>query len=129
MQNPDSLWVFIRDGKFVGCAAMLMLNRNGLDALIADNIDIRDPDPSLLTAAGAPPAAIYIWALASLRYTADGIAKVIERLQMPPFGHSNIYARPATREGLRFLRALCFEPIAEHHNLFRYERLANRDVQ
>jgi hypothetical protein len=128
MQNPDSLWVFVRDAKFVGCVAMLMLNRKGLDALVADSIDIRDPDPRLLAPAGAEPAAIYIWALASLRHTADGIVKVIQRLRMPPFRRSDIYARPATAEGLRFLWVLCFEPISGQHNLFRYERLANRDA-
>jgi hypothetical protein len=126
-QNPDSLWVFVRQGLLVGCSALMMLNDHGLSALLSGDIDRRDPAPSYLTPAGERPAAIYVWALASPSVAADGIAKIIMRLQSPPYERADLYASPATRAGLRFLRALGFEPIPGHpHNLFRYIRLVNR---
>jgi hypothetical protein len=125
--NPDSLWVFVREGLIVGCLAMMMLNEDGLHALLSGDIDMRDPAPPYLTAAGDRPAAIYVWALASPSVAADGIAKIIMRLQSPPYERADLYASPATRAGLRFLRALAFEPIPGHpRNLFRYTRLVNR---
>jgi hypothetical protein len=128
--NPDSLWVFVRDGLLVGCSAMMMLNEKGLSALLAGEIDMRDPAPAYLTAAGDRPAAIYVWALASPSVAADGIAKIIMRLQSPPYERADLYASPATRAGLRFMRALGFEPIPGHpRNLFRYIRLVNRQHQ
>ena len=129
-QNQDSLWVFIREGVLVGCAAMLMLNATGLAALISGEIDIRDPAPSYLTAAGGRPAAIYVWALASPSVAADGIAKIILRLRAPPYERADIYASPATRAGLRFSRGLGFEPMPGHpRNLLRYIRQINREHQ
>jgi hypothetical protein len=129
-QNPDSLWVFIREGLLVGCSAMMMLNEDGLEALLSGAIDIRDPAPAYLTAAGDRPAAIYVWALASPSVAADGIAKIIFRLQFPPYERADVYASPATKAGLRFTRALGFEPIPGHpRNLFRYIRLVNRQHQ
>jgi len=126
-KNPESFWVFVRDGQLLGCSALLMLNTAGLAALLADEMDILDPATGFLTPAGERPAAIYIWALASPGYAADGIAKVIMRLQAPPYDRSDIYASPATEQGLRFLRSLGFEPIPGHpRNLFQYVRLANR---
>jgi len=126
-QNPDSLWVVVREGLLVGCSAFMMLNDYGLSALISGDIDMRDPAPSYLTPAGEKPAAIYVWALASPSVAADGIAKIIMRLQSPPYERADLYASPATSAGLRFLRALGFEPIPGHpRNLFRYIRLVNR---
>jgi hypothetical protein len=125
--NPDSLWVFVREGLMVGCSAMMMLNEDGLRALLAGEIDMRDPALAYLTAAGDRPAAIYVWALASPSVAADGIAKIIMRLQSPPYERADLYASPATRAGLRFTRALGFKPIPGHpRNLFRYIRLVNR---
>ena len=126
-QNPDSLWVVVREGLLVGCSAFMMLNDYGLSALISGDIDMRDPAPSYLTPAGEKPAAIYVWALASPSVAADGIAKIIMRLQSPPYERADLYASPATRAGTRFARALGFEPIPGHpRNLFRYIRLVNR---
>jgi hypothetical protein len=129
-QNPDSLWVFVRDGLVVGCTAMMMLNEAGLEALLAGEINMRDPAAAYLTAAGERPAAIYIWALASPSVAADGIAKLIMRLQAPPYERADLYASPATDAGLRFTRGLGFEPVPSHpRNLFRYIRLVNREHQ
>lgn len=129
-QNPDSLWVFTREGLLVGCSALMMLNADGLAALLSGHIDIRDPAPAYLTPAGDRPAAIYVWALASPLVAADGIAKIIMRLQAPPYERADLYASPATSAGLRFTRALGFEPIPGHpRNLFRYIRLVNREHQ
>jgi hypothetical protein len=125
--HPDSLWSFWRNGKLVGGFAMLMLNPSGLLALLRDCIDLKDPPTSLLMAPGQPPAAIYVWAVFGPFAHAEGIARVIERLRQPPYAQSDVYALPATADGLRFMRRLGFRTVAGHRrSLHRYVRLANR---
>jgi hypothetical protein len=128
--NPDSLWVFTRHGTLVGFMAMMLFNEEGLEALLGDRVDVRDPSTEHLAAAGVPPAAIYFWAMASPAIAADGIAKVIMRLQAPPYGRADLYTYPATADGLRFARAFGFDPIPGHpRNLLRYIRKINREHQ
>lgn len=125
--HPDSLWSFRRNGRLVGGFAMLMLNSSGLTALLNDSIDLKDPPAILLTTFGQQPAAIYVWAVFGPFAHSEGIARVIERLQRPPYGQSDVYALPATADGLRFMRRLGFCPVAGHRrSLHRYVRLANR---
>jgi hypothetical protein len=129
-RNPDALWVFIRHGTLVGFMAMMMFNEEGLQALLGNRVNVQDPAPEHLAAAGDPPAAIYFWAMASPAIAADGIAKVIMRLQAPPYQRADLYTYPATADGLRFARAFGFEPIPGHpRNLLRYIRKINREHQ
>jgi hypothetical protein len=126
-EQEDTLWTFTRDEQLVGCFAMLMLNKAGQEALLRDAIDVLDPPSNFLVPTGAEPAAIYVWAVVGRSLAADGIAKVIVRLQSGPYKFADVYACPATRDGLRFMRKLGFEPVPGHpRNLFQYVRLANR---
>jgi len=126
--HPDSLWGFWRHERFVGGFAFLMLNRRGIEALLDDTIDLSDPPASVLAAAGDRPAGIYVWALLrSSAVAAEGIARVIVRLQQFPYERSDLFALPATHDGLRFMRGLGFRPVAQHPRaLHRYVRVANR---
>jgi hypothetical protein len=126
--HPDSLWGFWRHDCFVGGFAFLMLNRRGVEALLGDAIDLADPPPSVLAAPGDRPAAIYVWALLrSSAVAAEGIARVIVRLQQFPYERSDLFALPATPDGLRFMRGLGFRPIPGHPRaLHHYVRFANR---
>jgi len=126
--HPDSLWGFWRHERFVGGFAFLMLNRRGVEALLDDTIDLSDPPASVLAAAGDRPAGIYVWALLrSSAVAAEGIARVIVRLQQFPYERSDLFALQATPDGLRFMRGLGFRPVAQHPRaLHRYVRVANR---
>jgi hypothetical protein len=125
--HPETLWVFYRGRDIVGGAALLMLNAAGLRALLADQLDLGDPQPQLLSAPQEKPAAIYNWALLGPSIAAEGIARVIVRLQLPPYANADLYASPVTREGLRLMLGLGFVPVENHPRpLFCYRRIANR---
>ena len=126
--HPDSLWGFWRNDRFVGGFAFLMLNRRGVAALLGDAIDLADPPASVLAAPGDRPAAIYVWALLrSSAVAAEGIARVIVRLQQFPYERSDLFALPATADGLRFMSGLGFRPVPGHpRSLHHYVRFANR---
>jgi len=126
--HPDALWSFWRGDRFVGGFAFLMLNRRGVEALLDNVLDLGDPPPSVLTIPGERPAGIYVWALlSSSAFAAEGVARVIVQLQQYPYERSDLFALPATRDGLRFMRGLGFRLVPGHpRSLHRYVRLANR---
>jgi len=124
--RPDSLWTFLRDGRVVGGLAMLMLNAQGRNALLAARMDTRDPPMELVARAEENPAAIYLWALAHLS-ASDGVLKMLVRLQSPPYNRANLYAVPYTMSGSRFQQRWGFRPVPGHpRQLAQYIRLANR---
>jgi hypothetical protein len=125
--HPDALWTFSRNDRLVGCLAMLMLNRVGLQALLSDRIDLRDPSPDFLANPHDAPAAIYIWVVLAPTFAVDGIAEVMLRLRSAQYDSANIYAFQTTARGARFQRRLGFEPVPGHpRNLHQYIRLCNR---
>jgi hypothetical protein len=127
-QHPDSAWTFVRNGRVVGCLAMLMLNGTGLEALLADSgIDFRDPAPRFLAHPSDSPVAIYIWGLLAPALAIDGVGEVMLRLRSPKYDSADIYAFQTTVQGARFQGRLGFEPVPGHRrNLYRYVRLGNR---
>lgn len=125
--HPDSLWSFWLGDRLVGGVALLMLNQGGLDGLIDDSVDLRDPPPAVFAAAGERPAAIYVWAILGSAIASEGIAHAIVRLQQFPYELADLYALPATEAGLRFTRGLGFHLVPGHPRaLYRYVRMANR---
>lgn len=125
--HPDSVWSFWRHDRLVGGVALLMLNSRGVAALLDDSFDLRDPPSALFAAAGQRPAAIYVWAILGAAVASEGIAHAIVRLQQYPYERADLFALPATDDGLRFTRGLGFHLVPEHpRELYRYVRLANR---
>jgi hypothetical protein len=125
--HPDSLWSFWRHDRLVGGVALLMLNSRGLAALLDDSVDLGDPPPAIFAHAGQRPAAIYVWAILGAAIASEGIAHAIVRLQQYPYELADLFALPATDDGLRFTRGLGFHLVPEHPRaLYRYVRLANR---
>jgi hypothetical protein len=125
--HPDSVWSFWRHDRLVGGVALLMLNCRGLAALLDDSLDLRDPPPATFANAGARPAAIYVWAILGAAIASEGIAHAIVHLQQYPYELADVFALPATDDGLRFMRGLRFSLVPEHPRaLYRYVRLANR---
>jgi len=123
----DSLWSFWTAGRLVGGFAMLMLNAHGLEDLMQDRIDLANPPVDVLAPPGQRPAAIYVWAVLGAAAASEGIARVIFRLRQHPYERSDVFALPATGDGLRFMRGLGFRPVPGHRrSLHRYVRFANR---
>jgi hypothetical protein len=125
--NRESLWTFRRHGRIVGGIALLLLNGQGLSALLTNTLDLSDPPSQLLVPPNTAPAAIYAWALLGPSLAAEGIVRVIRRLREPPYHRADFYTIPVTRDGFRFMIDFGFEPVSGHvRSLFRYARLANR---
>jgi hypothetical protein len=125
--HPDSVWSFWLGDRLVGGVALLMLNADGHAALFADTIDLSDPPSSLFAQPGERPAAIYVWAILGAALASEGIAHAIVRLQKHPYERADLFALPATDDGLRFTRGLGFHLVPGHPRaLYRYVRLANR---
>jgi hypothetical protein len=124
--RPDSFWAFLRDGQVVGGFSMLMLNRAGLDALLADTLNTRDPPRRSLAGSIEDPTAIYLWGSGHISAT-DAMLKMLVRLHSPPYDMANLYAVPHTLSGLRFHQRWGFHPVAGHpRHLSEYVRLTNR---
>jgi hypothetical protein len=124
--RPDSLWTFSRENRVVGGIAMLMLNSEGLNTLLAGTMDMHDPEVRFLANCFETPAGIYLWGLAHLS-ASDAVLKMLVRLRSPPYASINLYAVPFTLSGLRFQQRWGFQPIPGHpRHLSQYVRLANR---
>jgi hypothetical protein len=125
--HPDALWSFRRHGRLVGGASILMLNACGLAALLDDRFDLAEPPSSFIAPAGQRPAAIHIWAILGTAVAAEGIAHAIVRLQQYPYERADLFATPATDNGVRFTCGMGFRLVPGHSRaLYRYVRLANR---
>jgi hypothetical protein len=124
-RHPDSVWTFSRRGRVIGGTAILMLNPAGLQALLSATLDTFNPDPGLLSEPGEAPAGIYLWGFGQLSGS-DGVLSVFLRFQQAPYRSANVYARPVTEHGLRFLTSLGFQPVPAHPGgLYGYVRPRN----
>ena len=128
--HPDALWTFMRDRQIVGGVALLMLSDEGLAALLGDTLDLQNPFNRFLSLPDAVPAGIYIWALVGASVAAEGIARVMARMQAPPYDRADFYALPLTKHGLRFSERMGFRRVPNHpRDLYRYVRLGNRQAE
>ena len=125
--DPESFWVFQREGRILGGVAFLHLSPRGMQQLIAGSIDLRAPDPQLLCARGERRVGIYVWALFGRGRAGVGISRTIEHLRGERFRGIDLWAVPHTNDGQRFLRCLGFRPaFAETADLYRYPRGEHR---
>lgn len=123
--NPESIWAVHGRTGLAGVFAMLLLNDQGLNALLAGSFDASRPDTSLLTRPGEPAAAIYFWAIATPGFAIDAFRVVSRWLQMPPYASADIFTRGSTSAGTRFAVTIGFKPFADL-GLYRYRRQRNR---
>jgi len=116
-----------RDGKVLGGIAFLYLNYRGHDALLLDEIDLKNPSRQYLARPGEDISAIYVWSVAGYGRAAIGLGNVAEYLRRPRFADADYYAQPSSADGRGLLKALCFKPIASFQpDLWYYERPWNR---
>ena len=118
--NPDCFWGIARQApesgvapQPIGFVAFLMLNAEGLNALLSGELDPGIPDRRYLAGQHKKPAAIYVWALHARGALTPALALVMDKLQSPNYRDANFVARAATPEGERFLEAIGFSPVTE----------------
>jgi len=121
------MFAFQRNGSVLGGIAFLYLNCRGHDALLLDEIDLKNPSPIYLTRPGEDVAAIYVWALAAHGRAAIALGNVAQHLRRPRFANADYFAQPSSAPGRDLLVALGFAPIASFQpNLWTYQRPWNR---
>jgi hypothetical protein len=125
--DPESIFALQRDGSLLGGIALLYLNCRGHDALLLDEIDLKNPSREYLARPGEDVSAIYVWALAGYGRAAIGLGNVAEYLRRPRFASADYFAQPSSTAGRDLLKALGFRPIPSFQpDLWYYERPWNR---
>jgi hypothetical protein len=125
--DPESIFAFQRNGSVLGGIAFLYLNCRGHDALLLDEIDLKNPTPIYLARPGEEVSAIYVWALAGYGRAAISLGNVAEHLRRPRYAGADYFAQPSSTAGRDLLIALGFTPIASFQpNLWTYQRPWNR---
>ena len=113
--NPETLWTIFRSktgdhsqAELVGYYGFLHLNEAGAQALESRSLRPRQPDKTLLAAAGERPVAVYIWAIVARRLTALTIPLVGKGLGVKRYGGLPFYATAGTMAGLNGLKGYGF---------------------
>jgi hypothetical protein len=126
-RDPESIFVFQRGGNLLGGIAFLYFNCRGHDALLLDEIDLKNPSRELLARPDEEASAIYVWALAAFGRAVVGLGNVAEHLRRPRFFGADYFAQPATRAGRDLLKAIGFKPSSSFQpELWSYVRPWNR---
>jgi hypothetical protein len=122
--NPESILVIEDRNGVCGVIALLLFNTSGLDALLAGELCFANPDPSQLAAPNDPLAAIYVWILCARGKSAAAVGEIMQWAQRDGRENANIYARPTTSQGERFMGRCGFQPFrCGQADLWRYSRL------
>jgi hypothetical protein len=122
-RNSNSLLVITENERFLGGVGFLFLNEAGRDALLKGELDFQNPQDECLCKEEDAPAAIYVWANYAKGRAIRVTWKVMEWLRQEGRAQADLYARPNTFEGVRFVKNGGFKPIASsRHELWRYER-------
>jgi hypothetical protein len=124
---PDSIFAFKRNRRLLGGIAFLYLNCAGHDALLLDEIDLKNPGRELLAQDDEEVSAIYVWALVGHGRAVAGLGNVATHLKGPRYIDADYFAQPATTPGRNLLIALGFEPTSSYQpDLWCYQRPWNR---
>jgi hypothetical protein len=125
--DSDAIQVFEAEGQLVGLYAMLFLSRQGLNALINDQFDGGNPAGEFIAGRSDRPVAVYTWFVACPGRAVTGFGNVAKFLRGERFAKADLYARPASPEGLRLMKGIGYRPVTlDSNGLYRYTRLCNR---
>lgn len=125
--DPDGILTFGRLGKLLGAVAFIYLNRDGLDALLRAEMQLTEPDLSLLATRFEQVSAIYVWAITGQGRAMAGLGNVSEHLCKRRLAPADLYAQPSSEDGRNLMIAIGFEPIiSSQRELWRYQRPWNR---
>ena len=87
----------------VGGFAFLYLNQLGLEQLLAGALSIADPELRCLASQGEAPKALYAWAMYLPGQAVAAMGNVMQFVRRPGFADADMYARPGTLKGARFM--------------------------
>jgi hypothetical protein len=107
-RHPECMFAILHKNRIVGAVAALYLNSAGLAQLRSGTFSFGAPNVDFLTLPGEPIAAIYAWALCLPSGTSVAMGNVMQWLQRPLYRQADIFARPATAGGMRFMRDMGF---------------------
>jgi hypothetical protein len=102
--HPECMFAILHKDRIVGAVAALYLNSAGFAQLRFGTFSFGAPNVDVLTLPGEPIAAIYAWALCLPSGTSIAMGNVMRWLQRPLYRQADIFARPATTGGMRFMR-------------------------
>jgi hypothetical protein len=123
LHHRGSVLAVLRDERIVGAAACLYLNSAGVMRLQSGTFSYAAPEMEVLTLPGEPAAAIYFWALCLPAVTIGAMGNVMRWLQRPLYRQADIFARPGTIGGMRFMRDTGFVAGAfGTPDLWKYQR-------
>jgi|GEM_PF-2973169 len=126
--NNDNVFCFTRNQRVVGFCAMLMLSPLGLERLLLDEFDGKNPDFKCLSKTEENTAAIYMWGLVASGFAIEGVRHMSQFLQQSKYKTINFFSRPNTDAGVRININLGFKPVENAEgDLYRYVRIVNRD--
>jgi hypothetical protein len=106
--HPECMFAVFHGEQIVGAASCLYLNSAGLVQLRSGTFSFGAPNVDVLTLPGWPPVAIYAWALCLPLGTSVAMGNVMQWLQRPLYRQADIFARPGTIGGMRFMRDMGF---------------------
>jgi predicted GNAT family N-acyltransferase len=121
--NPETILAIFNDQGLAGGFAFLYLNEAGFERLLDGAFSVADPDLFHLAAPGETPRALYAWAMYLPGARVAAMGNVMQFIRRPGLADVDMYARPGTPKGSKFMERTGFEPVREGPNdLFVYHR-------
>lgn len=119
--NPDTIWLAARRGALApeGFVTVLLLNEDGYEALLDDEMDLADPDDRYLVRQSETPAAIYSWASYTPGILANAIPLVVDHFSSPRYASADMIANVTTERGRRAMLRLGFDEGLEWRGNFK----------
>ncbi|MGH6834937.1 MAG: hypothetical protein ACREC9_05135 [Methylocella sp.] len=130
LHHRGSVLAVVRDERIVGAVACLCLNFRGLAQLRSGTFSYGAPEMDVLALPGEPAAAIYAWALCLPAGASEAMGNVMQWFQRPLYQQADIFARPGTVAGMRYMRDTGFVAGAFGiPDLWIYQRHPRPDVE
>jgi predicted GNAT family N-acyltransferase len=121
--NPDTILAVTGSRGLLGGFGVLYLNELGFEALLSGELSVADPDLRHLAARGEAPKALYAWAMHLPGPAIAALGNMMEFVRRPGFAEADVYTRPGTLDGARFVERTGFLPLhAGAPGLFVYRR-------
>ena len=123
--NPETILAVLDDKRLAGGFAFLYLNETGLERLLEGAFSVADPDLAHLAAPGEEPRGLYAWAMYLPGQRVAAMGNIMQFIRRPGLAEVDMYARPGTVKGWKFMERTGFEPVAGGpSDLFVYHRRA-----
>ena len=121
--NPETILAVHDRNGLAGGFAFLYLSETGLERLFAGGFSVADPDLEHLAAPGEAPRGLYAWAMYLPGPRVAAMGNVMRFVRRADLAKVDMYARPGTDKGWKFMERTGFEPVPDGpSDLFVYRR-------